>query len=197
MCSYGRTFEKCYLLLAARALDVQKDGRGAQAKSGMETRFFWAHNGRDHWGDIMKSGLLFRALPDSSSVQANVTPDGRLVSTMPNRMILSPAIQQQLAEVAYRFWEPSHVAWPDGLGWIINTCADADEYAGALDYLSRQIAGKDIPVFNHPDAIQKTRRDTVADLLSGIAGLQTPKCVRFLGDHPDRFHEVFNVNGFE
>ena len=80
--------------------------------------------------------------------------------------------------------------------WIVNMCADADEYSNALGWLAGLDAARTVPIFNHPKSILETRRDTIADRLGGIEGLIVPKCLRFTPEMPPDFQTAFREGGF-
>ena len=68
---------------------------------------------------------------------------------------------------------------------IFNEISDADSHTQAL---SRCIAFCDqqkCSIINPPDAVLKTRRDQVSQVLSGVEGVKTPKTIRFHPQSPD------------
>ena len=67
---------------------------------------------------------------------------------------------------------------------IVNEIAEADSHTKTLDYLSRLLKKHpEIPVFNHPDTVQMTRRDRVYETLKDIPGLRVPQTIRFQPKH--------------
>ena len=81
------------------------------------------------------------------------------------------------------------------VGWVLNTCADADEYQRGLICLDRD-SGPDCPIFNHPRAVAMTRRDLSASALTGVPNLVVPKCIRFKPQDERDFERTFEANGF-
>ena len=53
-----------------------------------------------------------------------------------------------------------------------------------------------VPIFNHPAAVRLTTRENISAILQGIAGLTTPKCVRFRFESEADLMRVFRKNGF-
>lgn len=145
-----------------------------------------------------KTGLLFRSVPDNGKVKMTVNQDGFPGPVWPNNTVLTPEIISGLQQRANRLWFPNNktIDFPR-VDWIVNFCADADEYALGLNALDNMVDSKPIPVFNHPRAIAVTRRDIVSRLLDGIPNLTVPKCVRFSPEHPDCFKKAFKENSFD
>ena len=146
-----------------------------------------------------KSGIFFRAVPDSGKANVRVTPTNQLNLGFPNCFIPTPRIEQLLAQATETLWFP--VTRPDAVklpqdGWIVNFCADPDEYSRAMRYLGDLADKTGLPVFNHPDGVMNSRRDRVSEVLAGIDGLTVPRCVRFHPQLPEDFRTVFAENGF-
>ncbi|KAB6718157.1 MULTISPECIES: hypothetical protein [Roseobacteraceae] len=141
-------------------------------------------------------GILFDAVPDSGQVMVKVAPHGRPLYIWPNRLgfpeSLLPKIKKQSVPFLY---PPQTPVEYKGGSWIVNMCADADEYRNALIGLDRAFGDK-IPIFNHPRAVAMTRRDLSAKRLAGIPNLVVPKCVRFMADENNSFQRAFEANGF-
>ncbi len=65
-----------------------------------------------------------------------------------------------------------------GPGAILNHIADPDICSHALAEVAKIAERTGRPCFNHPLAVARTGRDSVAQLLSGIPGLIVPKTIR-------------------
>lgn len=147
---------------------------------------------------IVKNGLIFRAIPDNGKVQIVSNGKNAVKPAWPNCTVLPPEFHKELEAHANTLWYPQGInSTHSNVRWIVNMCADADEYASALRALSEMVAGTNVPVFNHPKAVAETRRDLTSQRLQGIPNLIVPNCVRFLADAPERFREVFEENNFE
>jgi hypothetical protein len=142
-------------------------------------------------------GILFEAVPDNGQVGVRVGDNGRAVYIWPNRMNLPDDIQTKLRKdtVPFLYPPPKPIEY-QGASWIVNICADADEYRNALIGLD-QAFGDKLPIFNHPRAVAMTRRDLSAKLLEGIPNLLVPKCVRFKADASNSFQKTFEAEGFK
>lgn len=141
-------------------------------------------------------GLLFDALPDAGKVRVTIDAAGRPRYLWPNRIILPDATLERLRRTGTSFFFPPPKPAPvNGLSWIVNFCADADEYRSGLLGLDAAF-GSALPIFNHPRAVALTRRDLSAGLLSGIDGLIVPRCHRFIADESDSFQRAFADSGF-
>ena len=145
-----------------------------------------------------KAGLIYRAIPDSGKTSVVPTDNGNVQAIWPNCTVIPPDIFRELQSRAKTFWfPPKNKASYAHIDWVVNMCADADEYGGALRALDEAFAGSRVPIFNHPRAIATTRRDVISQRLKGIPGLIAPDCVRFLADGPERFEMTFRENSFE
>jgi len=141
-------------------------------------------------------GLLFEAVPESGNVRVALDAAGRPKYLWPNRIVLPDPTLERLRKLgtAFFFPPPKPVA-VHGLSWIVNFCADADEYRGGLLGLDAAF-GQSLPIFNHPRAVALTRRDLSAATLQGIDGLVVPRCHRFLAEESDSFQRAFKDGGF-
>ena len=145
-----------------------------------------------------KRGLIFRAIPDSGKVRIVPNGKGGLQVIWPNCSVLPPDMIKEMEARANTLWFPqAEDSRQKNVNWIVNFCADADEYETALSALAEMVEGTNVPVFNHPKAVAMTRRDIISQKLQGIPNLIVPKCERFLADAPERFQEVFKENNFE
>ncbi|MDE4063880.1 hypothetical protein PXK48_22410 [Phaeobacter gallaeciensis] len=142
-------------------------------------------------------GILFEAVPDNGQVGMRVGENGRAQYVWPNRMVLPDDILTKLKKdtVPFLYPPPKPIEY-QGASWIVNMCADADEYRNALIGLD-QAFGDKLPIFNHPRAVAMTRRDLSAKLLDGIPNLIVPKCVRFKADANNSFQKTFEAEGFK
>lgn len=147
-----------------------------------------------------KSGILFRAVPDTGKVDARLSAGGGLEIGFPNCFIPTPRIEKLLQETTDTLWY-SHGAAPqprtDARSFVVNFCADHDEYRGAMEMLAGLARSRGLPVFNAPEAVLNSRRDRVSELAQGIAGLTAPRCVRFRAAAPEDFARVFAAEGFD
>lgn len=142
-------------------------------------------------------GILFEAIPDNGQIGVRVGENGRAQSVWPNRIVLPDDILTKLKKdtVPFLYPPPKPIEY-QGASWIVNMCADADEYRNALIGLD-QAFGDKLPIFNHPRAVAMTRRDLSAKLLEGIPNLIVPKCVRFKADANNSFQKTFEAEGFK
>ena len=142
-------------------------------------------------------GILFEAIPDNGQIGALVGENGRAQYVWPNRIVLPDDILTKLKKdtVPFLYPPPTPIEY-QGASWIVNMCADADEYRNALIGLD-QAFGDKLPIFNHPRAVAMTRRDLSAKLLEGIPNLIVPKCVRFKADASNSFQKTFEAEGFK
>lgn len=142
-------------------------------------------------------GILFEAVPDNGQVGMRVGENGRAQYVWPNRIVLPDDILTKLKKdtVPFLYPPPKPIEY-QGASWIVNMCADADEYRNALIGLD-QAFGNKLPIFNHPRAVAMTRRDLSAKLLEGIPNLIVPKCVRFKADANNSFQKTFEAEGFK
>ena len=143
-----------------------------------------------------KYGLIFEAIPADGKALITVEDNGQPLIVWPNRLALPPKMKSMIESRALRFvFPPKKPGSISKVAWIINVCADADEYEGALKSLSS--FSKGVPVFNHPDGVLRTRRDRMAKGLEGVDGLDVPKCVRFTPQKLSDFKKTFAQEGFE
>ena len=68
---------------------------------------------------------------------------------------------------------------------IANFITEAEHNAKILGGLQALLGGLPARVINPPDAVLRSTRDQVAELLAGIDGLIAPKTVRLHGDQPE------------
>ena len=143
-----------------------------------------------------KNGLIFEAIPADGKAVIKVEDSGKPVIVWPNRLALPPKIKTIIENQALRFvFPPNKPGSLAKIAWIINVCADADEYQVALQSLSS--FSKGVPVFNHPDGVLRTRRDLMAKGLEGVEGLEVPNCVRFSPQKLSDFKKTFTQGGFD
>ena len=64
-------------------------------------------------------------------------------------------------------------------GPILNHIADADRCAKTLRQAAEIVTQSHRACFNHPSAVERTGRESVAQMLSGIDGLRVPRTIRF------------------
>ena len=141
-------------------------------------------------------GLVFEAVPDSGQVRVRIDDAGRPKYLWPNRTLLPDAAIERLRKRAtFFFFPPPRPVEHKGVSWIVNLCADADEYRAGLLGLDAGF-GAALPIFNHPRAVALTRRDLSAARLEGIDGLVVPRCHRFLAEETDSFQRAFKEGGF-
>ncbi len=96
------------------------------------------------------TGLLFRAIPDDGVVRISVGPSGWPVPIYPNRAILGNPLEDRLTRDNTTFWyPPTDAVEYRGASWVVNFCADDDDYHAALRALDAAF-GASLPIFNHP-----------------------------------------------
>jgi glutathione synthase/RimK-type ligase-like ATP-grasp enzyme len=141
--------------------------------------------------------VSFCALPEDGEVVVRVEADGNPNAILPNRLAIPNSLRKDLLTSTDEIWYPKPQAMSDrDPAWIINNCADADEYKSALIWLDENW-GEKAPIFNHPRAIAQTRRDHSSKALQGIEGLVTPRCARFVPTSIAAFEKCFAENGFQ
>ncbi len=142
-------------------------------------------------------GILFEAVPDNGQIGVSVGENGSPQLAWPNRVVLPDGVLTKLKKDTAPFlYPPPKPIEYQGASWIVNLCADADEYRNALIGLDDAFGDK-LPIFNHPRAVAMTRRDLSTKLLEGIPNLIVPKCVRFKADASNSFQKTFEAEGFK
>lgn len=140
-------------------------------------------------------GLLYCAVPERGRVYVKPNNGRKPGVVFPNCVVFTPEIHQPLEQKSETYWHPAaRPLQARSSAWIVNFCADADDYRDALQHLKRRCGS--VPVFNRPDAVLQTARDRVTSLLEGIPGLVLPKCHRFSPRLPEDFEDVFARGGF-
>lgn len=141
-------------------------------------------------------GIQFKAVPDNGTVRVSVDDNNKPRFVFPNSAVWSASIKRLLAQKTFEFWyPPTKPLDVENVQWIVNQCADADEYRNALIGLD-QAFGETVPIFNHPRRVAMTRRDISSRLLTGIDGLIVPKCVRFGIRGSGALEKTFTSVGF-
>jgi glutathione synthase/RimK-type ligase-like ATP-grasp enzyme len=75
-------------------------------------------------------------------------------------------------------------------GPVVNYIADPDSHSLTLAKVKKLLERMGNPrCFNPPQAVMQTRRDRLADLLQGIAGVRMPRTLRLEPRHPREFAE--------
>lgn len=82
-----------------------------------------------------------------------------------------------------------------GPGAILNHIADPDICSRALRAVAKIVERTGRPCFNHPAAVARTSRDSVAQLLMGIPGLTVPKTIRVAQRSPAHVREAASEAG--
>jgi len=119
-------------------------------------------------------------------------------AVFPNCIVLAPEIHAELVRHSITFWHPMQDRFPlKGIPWIVNACADADEYRSGLEMLAKATAGTHLPVFNRPEVVLETARDKVIEKVKGIPHLIVPHCIKFEPKLPKDFLTAFEHGGFE
>ena len=68
---------------------------------------------------------------------------------------------------------------------VLNLVSEADRSPNTLEALRLLLRGYKGRVINRPEAVLRTSREEVANVLSGIPGLLVPRVLRFRGGDPD------------
>ena len=140
--------------------------------------------------------ISFCAVPDRAEVSVRVEKNGQPTAIIPNRIAIPYPLRDDLPQIAPELWHPMSKSYKrQKAPWIINLCADADEYRKALIWLDAAY-GDTVPIFNHPRAVAMTRRDLSARALQGVEGLIVPRCVRFTASSRAAFERCFDEGGF-
>jgi glutathione synthase/RimK-type ligase-like ATP-grasp enzyme len=140
------------------------------------------------------TGLTLLALPDDGQVLVRPDSKGRPRLRRENCLILPRETMRWLDDT-------TRLVWAEGLlpparkgHWAVNLLADAEMYARGLAWHDAELPG--IPVFNHPRAVARTRRDLSAAVLDGVPGLEVPATHRFVPHSVDDFVDAFAKGGF-
>jgi len=78
---------------------------------------------------------------------------------------------------------------------VLNLVSEPDRSPKTLEALSLLLRGYRGRVINHPEAVLRTSREEVANVLRGIPGLLVPKVLRFSGGDPDAALEAVTAAG--
>lgn len=78
---------------------------------------------------------------------------------------------------------------------VLNLISDADHSPNTLEALQLLLRGYSGHVINRPEAVLRTSRDEVANILSGIPGLVVPRVLRLRGGDSDAALESVTVAG--
>lgn len=143
------------------------------------------------------AGIIFDAVPDNGKINVQVGKNRRPEFIWPNKMILPDRILEKLKKNSVNFFypPPSPIEYR-GANWIVNMCADPDEYRNALIGLDEAF-GETLPIFNHPRAVALSRRDIVARLMEGVPHLTVPTSLRFTAGETGSFQKAFEAGGFK
>jgi hypothetical protein len=143
------------------------------------------------------AGIIFEAVPDTGEIKVRIGQNRRPQYVWPNRMVLPGQILERLRKNATTFFypPPSPIEYR-GATWIINLCADPDEYHNALIGLDEAF-GETLPIFNHPRAVALSRRDIVGRLMKGVPHLTVPTTLRFTANETGSFQKAFEAGGFK
>jgi len=140
-------------------------------------------------------GLIYKSLPADGKVKVRVGKNGKPFYIWPNMFSLPSNVMKAISKNNMHFVYPPYAKTTFSyIPWIINLCGDPDEYEKAMDALDKSF--KDIPIFNHPKGIMRSRRDRSASLLMDIENLNVPKCVRFSPNYLSDFEHNFKKNSF-
>lgn len=141
-------------------------------------------------------GLIFRSIPGSRTWRMELTAKGEPDFSAPNQLLFARGMEAELGKSAETYWHPQpDVALPARPAWIVNTCADADEFSRAIQLLDETYpAGT--PVFNHPRAVMAARRDIAGLILKDIPGLEVPRSKRVFAEGPQSFSDSFSESAF-
>jgi hypothetical protein len=147
---------------------------------------------------VQRKGLFFCSVPDDGVVKIKPNNGQTPTAVFPNCIVLAPEIHAELVRHSITFWHPMKDRFPlKGIPWIVNACADADEYRSGLEMLAQATLGNQIPVFNRAEAVLGTARDKIIETVSGIDHLIVPKCIKFEPKLPKDFKEAFARGGFD
>jgi glutathione synthase/RimK-type ligase-like ATP-grasp enzyme len=81
-------------------------------------------------------------------------------------------------------------------GPVVNYIADTDSHSRTLEKVQKLLERMgNPPCFNPPEAVRRTRRDRLAELLQGIAGVSMPRTIRMEPKHPREFAEAARTAG--
>lgn len=142
-------------------------------------------------------GLFFCSVPDNHIVHIQPKNGRTPVAVFPNCIVLPPDLHAELVRRSITYWHPMQDRFPlKGIPWIVNACADADEYQSGLEMLAKATAGTRLPVFNRPEVVLETARDKIIEKVSGIDGLTVPNCLKFEPKLPKDFQDAFEQGGF-
>lgn len=140
--------------------------------------------------------IRFFSIPDKGEVRARISREGNPRAILPNILKLPSTLQAEFVQAtrALIYPEAEHSA-RHAVPFIINYCLDADEYRKALIWLD-EAYGSATPIFNHPRAVARSRRDYSSAALQGIGGLTVPRTARFRATSRAAFERCFAENAF-
>jgi pyruvate/2-oxoacid:ferredoxin oxidoreductase beta subunit len=140
-------------------------------------------------------GLIYKSLPADRKVKVRVGKNGKPFYIWPNMFSLPPHVMKAISKNNMHFVYPPFASTSfKHIPWIINLCGDADEYENAMKALNENF--KNVPIFNHPKGIMRSRRDRSASILEGIEKFDIPKCIRLSPNHFSDFENTFKKNNF-
>lgn len=143
------------------------------------------------------NGLIFASILQGGAALLEASPKGSIKIVVPALLNFTEEIEGSLLQTGQLYWHPQpSVPLPARPDWIVNTCADADSFSDALQFLDASYQ-QELPIFNHPRAVIAARRDIAGVVLRDVAGLEVPRCQLFRGTSPQSFSACFERNGFQ
>jgi len=151
----------------------------------------------DGTGRKPPGALVLHGIPDNHRVLLLREEDGSASITCPGTAAFLPHMPEDIQ------------AWPKLLlplsqgtttlraprAPIVNHIADPDLYRETLGQALWIVERMGLPCFNHPEAVLRTTRDGVSQLLQGIPGVVMPKTIRLTPKHPRDFAAAVEEHG--
>lgn len=135
---------------------------------------------------------LLMGVSDDNREIVELAPNGQLQVVYMGTCSFLPQLTPGRFDVRQVWLNPHGPGLPRlSPGSLVNYIADPDSHSLTLAKAQKLIGRLgNPPCFNPPQAVMRTRRDTLAGLLQGIPGIKMPRTVRVVAGHPDQFAET-------
>lgn len=140
---------------------------------------------------------LLCGLPDDGKANLRALDNGRRLDIrLPGTLGIAPVLPPERFAVTSLYLAPGGTSAVEvGPGPLLNLVSDYDLCAKTLELIRQVAAHVPRPCFNHPDAVARTTRDTVAIQLAGTPGLDVPKTIRIAALAPEQLAGAVEAAG--
>jgi glutathione synthase/RimK-type ligase-like ATP-grasp enzyme len=141
--------------------------------------------------------VVLRGIPDNGVIYATMSSDQQNVRSVFNgTSSFLPYLSPERFTISSIFLsnKPSQTLNLPIEGVLVNYLSDPDLYNIALSKANELVSQTHRACFNDPQHIFKTRRDQLEKTLQNIAGLYTPRTIRFSPQHPNDFIQAIRQN---